>query len=193
MSNSAPTSFLSSTLKSIAQNNLQCAAAVDAVTALALAAADIATVIRHPDKDAALSAERGSANVDGDEQKTLDVLADEMIQAALVEVLAHLDGLLDEAVEVLRDLRGEALLLEDAKDFAAGDVRDLRDAVRVPKDDADLRRRQALLRELSDVVDDLLGGDLEPRRGRPPVRQRGLRDALSAKTQSKDRQRSELR
>ena len=88
MSNSAPTSFLSSTLKSIAQNNAQCAAAVDAVTALALAAADIATVIRHPDKDAALGAERGSANVDGDEQKTLDVLADEMIQAALVKVPA---------------------------------------------------------------------------------------------------------
>ena len=101
-----------------------------------------------------------------------------VVELDALEVLPHRDGLLDQAVEVLRDLRGEALLLEDAKDFAAGDVRDLRDAVRVPKDDADLRRRQALLRELSDVVDDLLGGDLEPRRRRPPVRQGALGDAL---------------
>ena len=53
-----------------------------------IAAADIAAVIRLPDADAALSEVRGSANVDGDDQKALDILADEIIQNALSEVTA---------------------------------------------------------------------------------------------------------
>ena len=117
MSNSTPTFFLSATLKSIAQNNLQCAAAVDAVSALAVAAADIATVIRHPDKDAAHGAERGSANVDGDEQKTLDVLADEMIQAALVKVPAVASYLSEEQDEaVLMHNQGTVIVASDPLD-----------------------------------------------------------------------------
>ena len=42
-------------------------------------------MIRQPDAGAALGAIRGSANADGDDQKALDVLADEMIEAALAE------------------------------------------------------------------------------------------------------------
>jgi len=102
-----------------------------------------------------------------------------LVRAELVEVLAHLHGLLDEAVEVLRDLRGEAALLEDAKNLAAGHVRHLRDAVRVAEDNADLRRRQTLLRELSDLVNDLGRRGLQPRGRRPPVRQGRLGDTLS--------------
>ena len=117
MSNSTPTFFLSATLKSIAQNNPQCAAAVDVVSALAVAAADLATVIRHPDKDAALGAERGSANVDGDEQKTLDVLADEMIQAALVKVPAVASYLSEEQDEaVLMHNQGTVIVASDPLD-----------------------------------------------------------------------------
>ena len=84
-------------------------------------------------------------------------------------------------------------LFEHTQDLAAGHVRDLGNAVAVTQDDANLRRGEALLRQLGDLVGHLSSRGLEPRRGRPPVRQRGLRDALSAKTQSKDRQRSELR
>lgn len=34
--------------------------------------------------------------------------------------------------------------------------------LRIPQHDTDLRRSRALLRGLADLVDDLVGGDLEP-------------------------------
>ena len=40
------------------------------------------------------------------------------VLAVALEVLAHGNRLLDEAVEVLGDLRGEAVLLQQAQDFA---------------------------------------------------------------------------
>lgn len=91
--------------------------------------------------------------------------------AVALEVLANLDGLLDEVVQVLGDLRGEAGSLEDAQDLVAGDRLDLGDAVRVAEDDADLRRREALARELEDLLLDLVGRGLEPARRRALVRE----------------------
>ena len=54
-----------------------------AVNGLATAATVISTLIRTPDKTANLGAIKGSANADGDDQKALDVLADEVITAQL--------------------------------------------------------------------------------------------------------------
>ena len=54
-----------------------------AVNGLAIAAAAISKLIRSPDKAANLGAIRGSANADGDDQKALDVLADDVITAQL--------------------------------------------------------------------------------------------------------------
>jgi len=54
-----------------------------AVNGLATAAAAISKLIRSPDKAANLGAIRGSANADGDDQKALDVLADDVITAQL--------------------------------------------------------------------------------------------------------------
>ena len=79
-------SCLPAKLESISSEGPLCEAAVDAVIAIAMAAANIATVIRFRDADAALGAVSGSANVDGDDQKALDIIADEMIQNALSEV-----------------------------------------------------------------------------------------------------------
>ena len=76
---SRPMPSLSAKLQSILSADPLCEAAAEAVIALSMAAANIATVIRFPDADAALGAVRGSANVDGDNQKALDILADEMI------------------------------------------------------------------------------------------------------------------
>lgn len=45
-----------------------------------------------------------------------------------------------------------------------GDHLDLRDTVRISEDDTDLRRGSTLLCELADLVDNLLGGGLQPRR-----------------------------
>lgn len=51
---------------------------------------------------------------------------------------------------------------QDTENLVTGHVLDLGNTGRVPELHADLRRRQALLRELADLVDDLLGRGLEP-------------------------------
>lgn len=76
--------------------------------------------------------------------------------------------------------RTRTAFLEDAEDLAAGHVRHLRDAVRVAKNHANLRRRQALLGKLGDLVDHLRRRRLQPRGRRPPVRQRRLGNTLTA-------------
>ena len=94
---------LSAMLESIASKEPAKAAACEAIAGLAAAAASIAAVIRQPDAGAALGASRGSANADGDDQKALDVLADEMIEAALADVpavAAYLSEEQDEAVQL---------------------------------------------------------------------------------------------
>ena len=96
-------SHLSVMLESIASKEPAKAAACAAIAGLAAAAASIAAVIRQPDAGAALGAIRGSANADGDDQKTLDVLADEMIEAALAGVPAvavYLSEEQDDAVQL---------------------------------------------------------------------------------------------
>jgi hypothetical protein len=102
-----------------------------------------------------------------------------LVLAVALEMLADLDGLLDEHVEILGNLGGKTVGLEDANDLLAGDGLDLGDAVGITKDDADLRGGEALLGELADVLLDLLGGDLEPRGGAALVGASGLGDALS--------------
>ena len=72
-----------------------------AVAALAAVAADLSATIRRADATAQLGAVRGSANADGDDQKKLDVLADEMIASALANcagVAAYLSEERDSAM-----------------------------------------------------------------------------------------------
>ena len=59
------------------------AAAGEAILALSAAAAQIATLIREPDSAADFAAAQGSANADGDTQKALDVICDEIVASAL--------------------------------------------------------------------------------------------------------------
>ena len=56
------------------------------VRALAGVAVELSATIARPDSTAQLGAVHGSANADGDDQKKLDVLADEMITTALAAV-----------------------------------------------------------------------------------------------------------
>lgn len=44
------------------------------------------------------------------------------------------------------------MTLENAKDLASGDALHLRNSMRITKDDANLRRRQTLLRKLADAL-----------------------------------------
>ena len=88
-----------------------------AVAALATVAVELSTLIRNAESTAQLGAVRGSANADGDAQKKLDVLADEMIVSALADcvgVAAYLSEERDDAV-TLHD-GGEIIVASDPLD-----------------------------------------------------------------------------
>jgi fructose-1,6-bisphosphatase I len=87
------------------------------VRALAGVAVELSATIARPDSTAQLGAVRGSANADGDDQKKLDVLADEMIATALAavdHVAAYLSEERDAAVQ-LHD-GGEVIVASDPLD-----------------------------------------------------------------------------
>ena len=65
-------------------------------------------------------------------------------------------------VDVLGEVRGQSLGLQDPEDLVAGHEPNLGDAVAVPQDDANLRRGQTLLGELEDLLLDVIRGQLEP-------------------------------
>ena len=87
------------------------------VRALAGVAVELSETIARPDSTAQLGAVRGSANADGDDQKKLDVLADEMIATALAavdHVAAYLSEERDAAIQ-LHD-GGEVIVASDPLD-----------------------------------------------------------------------------
>ena len=67
-----------------------------------------------------------------------------------------------QVVDVLREIGGKSLGLEDAEDLVSGDESDLGNSVAVPEDDADLGRGQTLLGQLEDLLLDVVGGQLQP-------------------------------
>lgn len=87
------------------------------VRALAGVAVELSATIARPDSKAQLGAVRGSANADGDDQKKLDVLADEMIATALAAVdyvAAYLSEERDAAVQLYDG--GEVIVASDPLD-----------------------------------------------------------------------------
>ena len=82
--------------------------AAEAVAALAAVATDLSAMIRSADSLAQLGAVRGSANVDGDDQKKLDVLADEMIASKLAKCAS--------VASYLSEERDTAMALNDGGD-----------------------------------------------------------------------------
>lgn len=71
--------------------------------------------------------------------------------------------------------------LQDSENLVTGDEPDLGDTVRVTEDDTDLGRRETALRELEDLVRNVLGRCLGPRRLGATVRQRRAADTLSGR------------
>ena len=87
-----------------------------------------------------------------------------LILSVLLHVLSHVDGLLDEMVEVLGDLGSESVLLQDSEDLIACHSLDLGDTVVVSEHNTDLGGGAALLGELHDLLHEVVGGDLHPTR-----------------------------
>merc|ERR1719318_1945018 len=96
-----------------------------------------------------------------------------------LKMLPDGDGLLDQVVAILGQLRSHALALQDAQDLVASNETNLGNTVGIPEDDTDLGGGQTLLGKLEDLVLHLVAGDLEPLGNGPPVGKSGLDDALS--------------
>ena len=65
--------------------------------------------------------------------------------------------------------------LQDTEDLVTGDEADLGDTVRVTEGNTDLGGGETLASQLGDVIADILGGGLEPRRRSAAVREGGGR------------------
>lgn len=101
------------------------------------------------------------------------------VLAVPLEVLSDRDGLLNQVVEVLGDLGGKTSALEDTEDLVTSNETDLGDTLAVTELDTDLRGGHTLTGELDDLLNNLLGGGLEPRGGSATVGQSRARDTLS--------------
>ena len=84
------------------------------------------------------------------------------VLSELLQMLSNLEGLLDEVVEVFGDLGGESRLLQDSEDFASSDALHLWDAMAISESDTDLRRGEALLRELDNLINEVVGRNSNP-------------------------------
>jgi hypothetical protein len=101
------------------------------------------------------------------------------VLAELLKMLADADSLLDEMVEVLGNLGGEAGLLKNTEDLGAGDTLNLGDTVGVTKGNTDLGGGGSLLGKLDDLLNDVVGGDLNPAWGGLAVGEAATSDTLS--------------
>lgn len=73
-----------------------------------------------------------------------------LVVAVALQVLADRNSLLDQVVEILRNLGGETLLLQDTEDLLTSDGLDLTNTMSITENDTNLRGRQTLTREIDD-------------------------------------------
>ncbi len=88
-----------------------------------------------------------------------------LILSVSLQVLSHVDCLLDQVIEILRDLRGKTVLLQDSENLVSGHSLNLGNTVVVSEDDTNLRGRGALLGELNNLFNQFVSGDLNPAGG----------------------------
>ena len=87
-----------------------------------------------------------------------------LVLSVAFQMLANGHSLLDQVVQVLRDLGGKSAGLQETKESVASDSLHLRNTTRISEDDADLRRSVALLGQSANLSVDLTSGSLVPRR-----------------------------
>jgi hypothetical protein len=85
-----------------------------------------------------------------------------LVLAVTLKMLANGNSLLDELVQILRDLRSETVGLEDTENLVTSDTLDLGNAVRVTENDTNLGGGKTLLSELEDLFANFLGSSLNP-------------------------------
>lgn len=92
-----------------------------------------------------------------------------LVLSVSLQVLSDRDSLLDQEVQVLWDLRSQTVRLEDSQDLVTGDELDLGNTVSISQDNTDLGWSQTLSGVLDDLLNNLIGGQLEPRWSRSRV------------------------
>jgi len=106
------------------------------------------------------------------------------IFSELLQMLSDLESLLDQVVKVFRDLGGKTRLLQDSEDFAARDALHLWDAMAISESDTDLGWGETFLRELDNLINEVVGGDANPARSCFPVREAPACDTLAVRVHS---------
>lgn len=84
------------------------------------------------------------------------------VLAIALHVLSDGDGLLDQMVKILGKGWGKTLGLKDAKNLVTGDPANLGNAVPITEHHTDLGWGHALLGQLGDLVNDIVGVQLQP-------------------------------
>jgi hypothetical protein len=107
-----------------------------------------------------------------------------LVLAVTLKVLSDGDSLLDKHVQILGELGSEAAGLENSENSVTGDKLDLGNTMAVAKDNTNLRGSGTLTGELGDLLNNLLGGGLQPRRSGARVGESGGRNALSLAVKS---------
>lgn len=85
-----------------------------------------------------------------------------LVLSELFQMLSDCDRLLDQVVEVLGDLGGETVFLEDSQNLGAGDTLNLGDAMGVTESDTDLGGAGSLLGQFDNLLNDVVTADLDP-------------------------------
>ena len=106
------------------------------------------------------------------------------VLSELLQVLSDLESLLDQVVEVFRDLGGQARLLQDSEDFAAGDALHLGDSVAISESNTDLGWGEALLGELDNLINEVVRRNSNPAWSRFSVREASACDTLALRVHS---------
>lgn len=85
-----------------------------------------------------------------------------LVLSVSLQMLPHVDCLLDQMVEILWNFWGKAVLFEDSENLIASDTFDLGDSVVVSQYNTDLRGRASLFSQFNDLFDQVIGGNLYP-------------------------------
>lgn len=104
-----------------------------------------------------------------------------LVLSVSLQVLSDRHSLLDQVVQVFRDLWSQTVGLQDSQDLVTSDNLGLGNSVGISQDNTDLRRSQTLSGVLDDLLNDVIGRQLEPSWGVSRVRSSGGRNSFSLK------------
>lgn len=102
-----------------------------------------------------------------------------LVLSVSLQVLSDSNSFLDQEVQVLWDLWGQTVGLQDSQDFVTGDNLSLGNTMSISQQNTDLGWSQTLSGVLDDLLNNLVRGQLEPSWSVSRVRNSGRGDTLS--------------